>query len=272
MNKRFNYIIDSVSRKTGIDFSYSEVSDSETKLTLLLLDSSLTLGMGYQVHIKFLNARVQIEIGFESVARKVLRYSLTELEKNQSLIKDFIKKHEFIRDLTLFSSGTKMDISEMVENGQDKVKDLNIVLFTGLVDLENEERVLLKVLDLVAPLILLIFPYEEVITGELEGEKQELLQTKYERSRKNRALCLTFYGYSCQGCGINMEVEYGNLGKEFIHVHHKKPVSSSGVAVVDPVEDLIPLCPNCHSIVHRTNPPVEIERLKEIIKNGPYKK
>lgn len=88
-------------------------------------------------------------------------------------------------------------------------------------------------------------PYDK-----LEGKKHETAVTKYERDRGNRKLCIAHYGYVCQVCGMNFEQTYGELGKDFIEVHHLHPVSQ-GERKVNPIEDLIPLCSNCHSMIHR---------------------
>jgi 5-methylcytosine-specific restriction protein A len=37
--------------------------------------------------------------------------------------------------------------------------------------------------------------------------------------------------------------------------------------ILNPTKDLIPLCPNCHVIVHRSEPPISIEELKTILAN-----
>ena len=101
--------------------------------------------------------------------------------------------------------------------------------------------------------------------GDFEGNQSRIEVTKYERSRYNRALCLAFYGFKCRGCGQILEEKYGPLGANVIHVHHIVPVSQMGGSYrLDPIKDLIPLCPNCHNIVHRVNPPISIDELKEL--------
>lgn len=88
-------------------------------------------------------------------------------------------------------------------------------------------------------------PYDK-----LEGKKHEASVTKYERDHGNRKLCIAHYGYVCQVCGMNFENVYGELGKDYIEVHHLHPVSL-GERKVNPIDDLIPLCSNCHSMIHR---------------------
>lgn len=99
--------------------------------------------------------------------------------------------------------------------------------------------------------------------GEEEGELTLAEVRKYERSRYNRALCLKYYGFQCRGCGDLLEEKYGPIGKGVINVHHIVPVSHMGKSYrLNPVKDLIPLCPNCHNIVHKKNPPMQISELR----------
>lgn len=114
-------------------------------------------------------------------------------------------------------------------------------------------------------------PIDDVSLGELhsprlEGDKSTVLQNKYERSRLNRAICLRHHGFSCKACGEKLVTKYGAVAQELIHVHHIKPVSTLGGAThVDAVHDLVPLCPNCHNVIHRVNPPMSLEQLIQVI-------
>lgn len=84
-----------------------------------------------------------------------------------------------------------------------------------------------------------------------EGNAKLVFTTKYERNPKARAACLEHYGYSCKICGMNFADSYGPEFKDIIEVHHIVPLNEIGENyVVDPIKDLIPLCPNCHSAVH----------------------
>lgn len=59
---------------------------------------------------------------------------------------------------------------------------------------------------------------------------------------------------------------YGELAKGFIHIHHLIPLSDIKENYsLDPKKDLIPVCPNCHAMLHRRNPPFSPEELKSII-------
>lgn len=100
-----------------------------------------------------------------------------------------------------------------------------------------------------------------------EGLAYKVYVNKYERNYQARMTCLKHYGYNCQICGINFGLKYGDFANGYIHVHHTKPLSEIGKEYeVDPIKDLIPICPNCHSIIHLSSPPYTIEEMKRIIK------
>jgi 5-methylcytosine-specific restriction protein A len=100
----------------------------------------------------------------------------------------------------------------------------------------------------------------------IEGSATQVTQTRYERNIYARKKCLNYYGYSCSVCGFNFEKFYGNLGCQFIHVHHLTQVATIKQEYkVDLIKDLRPVCPNCHSMLHKQNPPLTIEELKQTI-------
>jgi 5-methylcytosine-specific restriction protein A len=102
--------------------------------------------------------------------------------------------------------------------------------------------------------------------GMPEGALIKVEVNRYERSPVNRAACLAHFGTQCQCCGFDFATKYGDLGEGYIEVHHRVPVSQMGDGyVVDPIRDLVPLCGNCHSMVHRVNPPLAVEELKMLV-------
>ena len=91
--------------------------------------------------------------------------------------------------------------------------------------------------------------------------------TVYERKPKLRQQAILIHGTTCFGCGFNFKKFYGDYAEGFIHIHHVKPVSEfAGPMVVDPETDLVPLCANCHSVVHRKkDTTLNIADLKQMI-------
>lgn len=106
------------------------------------------------------------------------------------------------------------------------------------------------------------------VQGETEGSRRDRAGSEVERSIKNRNLCISLYGYSCQICHEILSAKYGSLADKFIHVHHIESIAASGVKWIDPRRDLITVCPNCHSMLHRTAPPMLPNQLKSIIKHN----
>ena len=113
--------------------------------------------------------------------------------------------------------------------------------------------------------------YETAHTSNvLEGKKVAFYTTKYERNKSNRDKALKIHGYSCCICNINFKESYGEIGEGFIHVHHVKPLYSlDEEVVIDPTKDLVPVCPNCHAIIHRRkNQILSIDDVKKIYKRS----
>lgn len=113
-----------------------------------------------------------------------------------------------------------------------------------------------------------IFP-EEMGEELLEGHRQTIMVNKYERSAVARQKCIEEHGLNCMVCDINFEEIYGEIGKGFIHVHHLVPLHEIGESYkVDYQKDLVPVCPNCHAMLHRklNDKSVTIDELKKLMK------
>jgi 5-methylcytosine-specific restriction protein A len=96
-----------------------------------------------------------------------------------------------------------------------------------------------------------------------EDRQKSVTYKTYDRSPAARQACIQHYGYSCSVCGFNFEDAYGKLGAKYIEVHHLKQVADMGEEyLIDPVKDLLPVCANCHRMLHKTRPPISIEELK----------
>ncbi|MCZ9880382.1 HNH endonuclease [Arthrobacter sp. B2a2-09] len=95
-------------------------------------------------------------------------------------------------------------------------------------------------------------PYQTVPGTYPEEAVSRIETNRYERNPDARRICLAFHGTSCAVCTFSFEVSYGDMGKDFIHVHHVVPVSQLGSGYrLDPIADLVPLCANCHAMAHR---------------------
>jgi 5-methylcytosine-specific restriction protein A len=201
----------------------------------------------------------------------------------------------------IFASGTIICPPHPFINYEGKEKKGVEILFDAFLDPENEEILDLESLKLEIPSQdwsrrpsgTMINDFEKVetlwsnhITKEnlffnfdpseqplLEGNPYQLFLTSYERDRQARLICLKHHGYSCVVCGFNFKYIYGDIGNEFIHVHHLQQLSNiKGEHRVYPITDLCPVCPNCHAMLHTRKPSYSIRELKEIIEMQKNKK
>lgn len=108
------------------------------------------------------------------------------------------------------------------------------------------------------------FPDEVAPSTKLkEGAVRQVTVNAYERNDKARSACIAHYGARCFICGFDFQTQYGGIGIGVIHVHHLKPLSAIGtVHDVDPITDLRPICPNCHTAIHLREPPFSIDEIR----------
>jgi putative restriction endonuclease len=118
--------------------------------------------------------------------------------------------------------------------------------------------------------------YEDIIIEE--GEQIEVSQKHRKRSQKLRELKIKQLQeqnngkLECCVCGFNFEEKYDGSGEGFIHIHHTSPMHTAEITgnqqkISDALKKVVPLCSNCHSMIHRDRDKMlSVEELKEIIK------
>lgn len=113
-----------------------------------------------------------------------------------------------------------------------------------------------------------VFPAEQLFEGAVRYETVKA----YERDTKARARCIEAHGAVCAVCGFDFGINYGAPAAGFIHVHHIRALASIGTQYeVNPIEDLRPVCPNCHAVIHMTNPPRTIEEVRDLLHSSSLK-
>lgn len=254
--------------RTGINFSFYEKDTLDDRFILIARDTEIPQGDGYELVFSAGDARGFLDLKFDTYASRLLTEFKTLLTSNLELIIHFANRTNsnfFIRidsqtykaedvDSQLFSTG--LEVSLRFETKMFDLRKTNE--FNNMIGIIGEFSEIL---------VLQCLPYSADILGEIEGMQEAILSTKYERSRKNRTLCLLYNGHKCSTCDISFEEKYGPLAKNFIHVHHLEPISQSGIKTIDPTKDLIPLCPNCHAVAHLKTPPYLPTEIKQMIQS-----
>ena len=98
--------------------------------------------------------------------------------------------------------------------------------------------------------------------GVINEGAQKLVKSKtYERSNKLRKYAIERFTdngiIACNVCNFIFEKFYGKeIGEGFIEIHHIKPVfqyegDDVNKTISKALENLVPLCSNCHRMVHR---------------------
>lgn len=100
-----------------------------------------------------------------------------------------------------------------------------------------------------------------------EGNLRQVTVNAHERNLKARAMCIAHYGCKCAVCGFSFEATYGEAGKGIIEVHHITPLSQiKREYQVNPIKDLIPVCSNCHTIIHKGTDTLTIDEAKKLLR------
>jgi predicted HNH restriction endonuclease len=108
----------------------------------------------------------------------------------------------------------------------------------------------------------------ELESYRIEGGKKKIYTTIYERDKKSRDKAVAIHGYACMVCNFNFSKVYGTWGEGYVHVHHLYPLSiQKERGLVNPKTDLVVVCANCHSMIHRKKDKVlTIKELKAFMK------
>ena len=184
-----------------------------------------------------------------NIDRLIIRCTVDYNELNSTQIKNFVKIANH------FNVSYEEDICTIIKWSMS-IEELNTKIEKLVDEFEIELSKCIKE------------EIEEIDEGMLtEGDLYKFLSTKYERNSKARKACLDYYGYKCKVCNFDFASKYGNNFKKIIEVHHIVPLNLIKESyVVNPVKDLIPICSNCHTIIHSKKDGVYTpDEVKELI-------
>ena len=105
----------------------------------------------------------------------------------------------------------------------------------------------------------------------VEGKPKTVTVNHYERDPFARRECIEYYAKEgricCQICGFDFGEFYGEDYTNIIEVHHIKPLATIKKSYkVNPKKDLIPVCPNCHTVLN-SRVGESVEELKKRLQN-----
>lgn len=105
----------------------------------------------------------------------------------------------------------------------------------------------------------------------IEGAKKITKHVRYERNPYNRREAIRIQGHKCKICGFDFNQVYGEeIADNYIEVHHVKQLAE-GEQAVDPARDLLPVCANCHRMLHRRRDNnVSIQELQQMERVSAY--
>ena len=263
---------------TGVAVSVQKSTD-ESNLVIRSDDEDFARPHGWSVTVEELTETTLYSFNFDNNAKKLQELYLQRCsEIEESLEAEIAKLTEVGISISFFVDGVKVEsVAKIgsVEN-QNLSIDGKFAHKESTQATSHNERISSLILFFGLSLLPLL-PNDESIHGAIEieevglpeGARKTVLVNKYERNPRNRASCIAYYGTFCQGCGLDFGKLYGPAGDGFIHVHHLVPVSEIGSGyVINPIKDLVPLCPNCHAAAHLKNPPYLLEELRELIRSN----
>lgn len=267
-----------VSLETGLDFEASSHKDSDGRQTfsLTLRDHNPTHTFSIDVAIdwrrlelsfipgKFAAPLLQAMSQADDSGRAVFMAVLSDCESQGARISFKLNGTEQHLDEDAIWAATWRMLSIQLSKG-----NLELGTEDGISDFEIVQSWTTRFVAAIVSLL----PLEEAEAGELEGYPEGAVQTvevnRYERDRRNRAAALAIHGRACLACSMDLGKIYGSPAHGYIEVHHVVPVSRlQSDYVIDPRKDLVPLCPNCHAVAHRRNPPFTVNEIKRLLQRA----
>lgn len=219
---------------------------------------------GLEIQVRQNPLTWQSVVKLDRQAGEVLRGVQARHIDNPEEIQDFINvASNFLGHVELRVNNLEISLLDAQENWQ------SVELVSKSLKHDNEPfEALREYLTVIVGTVLDIFTekFAEDLSGEEEGGAERQTYNRYERSAVNRARCIEVHGTKCSACGVDPGSQYGLDSSSLIHVHHLKPLSMmGGRATVNPISDLVPLCPTCHNVAHKRNPPYTPVEIQEML-------
>ncbi len=271
-----NSLSEVVSRQIGIKVEGS-VSELAGGLFPTIRFTDLPKPGGVSLIVSNLVSKIAVETVFDNFSKPLIQemgdYLAEDLSIWLSLVESATRN-----GVHIYAEVNNISLSDMNDLPRGPWENFHLEVKTTIKGRDGRKDAVEEAATVAASLLMALLSVEEIeppddlsdiVThglGEVEGRRMRVEINRYERSRKNRSACIAIYGEKCQVCFLDFGKMYGNLGRGYIEVHHRLPVSlMEQEYALSPKTDLIPVCSNCHRMMHRTWPPVEPETLKQIV-------
>lgn len=103
-----------------------------------------------------------------------------------------------------------------------------------------------------------------------EGERSLREYWFFKRNPALRAAAIDRHGLNCAACELNFTSKYGGLGEGYIEIHHLNPLAerNDGIrgTLTTSIDDVVPVCANCHRMIHRRHPALSIGELQSLLR------
>lgn len=273
-------ILKTINDLFGVEFLIDRRNGDGGSL-FILRPKNMAIDEGFKINVQVGWKRLFIQFKPENKSGSLIflmgNSKIMNKETSCAISSTVIAKHG---ESTIRINGKQVELASPYEwplNWQDFRFEIKSPIFDIDGDLEQQVDLEIYIIEWLTLFLSILFPLlpleeepnnsEDNIEGLPEGASILQYVNRYERSKLNRQVCIAFYGPKCRICGFDFEESYGDIGKGYIEVHHKTPVSKLGEDyIVNPIKELIPVCSNCHSILHRRNPPYTVEEMKEIVR------
>lgn len=261
--------------KYGINLTSNERQDAHGKF-IDFQPTDLALPEGFTVRVRIGWRSIESEFIPGSFAAKLIQTMGRAGSDKKALFRDFIMSTKESGDQIIMKINDLPFDPLISTDWPEDWSSLYLVIRKSPIVMDESdtsvaEEIVLSYGGRLLAIILSLLPVEEVELQEVpgglpEGAKARVEVNRYERSYLNRAACTEALGTKCTVCGFDFGEHYGEIGRGYIHVHHIVPVSQIGEDyIIDPKKDLVPVCPNCHAMLHQKDPPYSVEELKRLI-------
>ena len=247
--------------KDNSDFEWSLKNDLRKALDELIAEGTIQ-----KIEVQSQKERKTIEETVVEVVPAPTASSSSSTSKKEEL-SAFDRLFESIMAGSTFTPKKETRVEEPKE---EKIKEENISKEEPLqVFRENHsittEKILEKSLESESTSHAVLSQERVEQVDEQAISASDVSETDYKEKLKKE--CLEYYGAICDLCGFDFGYTYGEAYESCIDVHNHKQVEGEEILeTTHPIEDLIPVCHNCHHVIHRTIPPISVEDMRKMVK------